>query len=155
MTNILLVDVSDADASLLAAALRVEGHDVVITRTVTEARELLASRPYSLAIIDLMLRSEGGGHGLELARELRREHPGMRVVLTSSYVLSERQLERADCGVSGFIPKPYDLREVVDFVQTKLSGPPSSRQLFAAEPASGVTSVAAVSDLSTDAAHRR
>jgi DNA-binding NarL/FixJ family response regulator len=62
----------------------------------------------------------------------------MRVVLTSSYHLSERQLERADCGVSGFIPKPYDLHEVVEFVRSKTSGPPSSRRIWCAEPSSGI-----------------
>lgn len=139
MTTILLVDVGDADAAMLASALRVEGYEVVLTRAANEARRMLASRSVSLTIIDLMLRSEGGANGLELARELRRDYPGMRVLLTSSYHLSARQLERADCGVSGFIPKPYDIREVVDFVRAKVSAPPSSRRLWSAEPPSGVT----------------
>jgi two-component system cell cycle sensor histidine kinase/response regulator CckA len=139
MTTILLVDVADADAAILASALRVEGYEVVTAKTANDARQLLASRPMALTIIDLMLRGEGGGNGLELARELRRDHPGMRVLLTSSYHLSERQLERADCGVSGFIPKPYDVHEVVDFVRAKVSAPPSSRRLWCAEPPSGIT----------------
>ncbi len=137
--TVLLVDVAQADAEILASALRVEGYEVIVTRTAAEARNVLATRSCALTIIDLMLRSEGGGHGLELARELRRDHPNMRVVLTSSYHLSERQLERADCGVSGFIPKPYDVREVVEFVHTKLSGPPSSRPFWRSEPESGIT----------------
>ena len=68
----------------------------------------------------------------------------MRVLLTSAYYLSERQLERADCGVSGFIPKPYDVAEVVTFIRTKVSGPPSSRRLWHAEAISGVTVVSKV-----------
>jgi DNA-binding response OmpR family regulator len=140
MTTILLVDVTDADAAILASALRVEGFDVVVTRTANDARRMLASRSVALTIIDLMLRAEGGANGLELARELRDSYPSMRVLLTSSYHLSERQLERADCGVSGFIPKPYDLREVVDFVRAKVSSPPSSRRFWCAEPSSGITS---------------
>lgn len=139
MMTILLVDVAEADSAVLASALRVGGFDVVVTRTVSDARALLASRPVALAIVDLMMRSEEGANGLELARELRATYPGMRVVLTSSYHLSERQLERADCGVSGFIPKPYDLQEVVEFVQSKVSGPPSSRRVWCAEPPSGIT----------------
>lgn len=154
MTTVLLVDAADADAALLASALRVEGFDVVTARSVSDARSVLAARPCSLAIVDLMLRTEGGGHGLELARELRRDFPGTRVVLTSSYHLSERQLERADCGVSGFIPKPYDLREVIDFVQTKLSGPPSSRRVWLGEPPSGVSSCVPRADVD-DVATRR
>lgn len=139
MTTILIVDVVDADAAILASALRVEGFEVVTTRTASEAQTILASQPVALTVIDLMLRTEAGANGLELARELRLRYPAMRVLLTSSYHLSERQLERADCGVSGFIPKPYDLREVVDFVRAKVSGPPSSRRLWPAERGSGIS----------------
>lgn len=139
-TTILLVDPSDADAAVLASALRVEGFDVITQSTADGAREALAAQPVALTIIDLMLRGGGGGGtGLDLARDVHADHPATRVLLTSAYHLSERQLARAASGVSGFIPKPYDLREVVDFVTAKLSGPPSSRTIWCAEPSSGVS----------------
>jgi DNA-binding response OmpR family regulator len=138
MTTILLVDLADAETAVLASALRVEGFEVVSARNPRDARDVLGTQAVALTIVDLMLRSEDGTNGLDLARELRTSHPGMRVLLTSSYHLSERQLERADCGVSGFIPKPYDLREVVEFVRNKVSAPPSSRRLWCAEHGSGI-----------------
>ena len=138
MQNILLVDAPDGDASLLASALRVEGFQVVMAASATAARQALERTPVVLAIVDLMLRADAGANGLELARELKHAHPSMRVLLTSAYHLSERQLERADCGVSGFIPKPYDIVEVVSFIRSKVSGPPSARRLWHPEPASGV-----------------
>jgi DNA-binding response OmpR family regulator len=148
MMTILLVDVTDSDASVLASALRVEGFDVLIAKTAQAAREALTTNHVALAIVDLMLRvnddgKTSGSSGLDFARELRTRYPAMRVLLTSSYYLSERQLERADCGVSGFIPKPYELRDVVEFVRNKVSAPPSSRRLWCAEPASGVTPIPA------------
>ena len=141
MQTILLVDTPDGDAALLASALRVEGFEVVLAASATDARRALEQTPMVLALIDLMLRAEGGSNGLELAREIKQGHPGVRVLLTSAYYLSERQLERADCGVSGFIPKPYDVAEVVSFVRAKVSGPPSSRRLWHAEASSGVIGV--------------
>jgi DNA-binding response OmpR family regulator len=153
--TVLLFDMADADAAILASALRVEGFDVVVAPTAKEARRLLASQPIALAIIDLMLRSEDGANGLDLAREVKGAYPATRVVLTSSYHLSERQLERADCGVSGFIPKPYDLREVVDFIRSKLSGPPSSRRVWSSEPMSGVAPRAVATPSDELAARRR
>lgn len=139
MQTVLLVDAPDGDASLLASALRVEGFQVVQVTTATEARAALTESPAVVAIVDLMLRTEGGANGLELARELKCAHPAMRVFLTSAYHLSERQLERADCGVSGFIPKPYDVAEVVRFIRAKASAPPSARRLWHAEPVSGLS----------------
>lgn len=139
MTTVLLVDVVDADSAILASALRVEGFEVLTVKTEREAAQILSSRPVSLTVVDLLLRSEGGANGLEVARSFRARYPTMRVLLTSSYHLSERQLERADCGVSGFIPKPYDVREVVDFIRAKVSGPPSSRRLWPEEAGSGIT----------------
>ena len=88
-----------------------------------------------------MLRTDPATNGLELARELKQAHPAMRVLLTSAYHLSQRQLERADCGVSGFIPKPYDIVEVVSFIRAKAAGPPSSRRRWHAEEVSGLLEV--------------
>ena len=137
--TVLLVDNLDTEASVLASALRVEGFEVIVATPARAAREVLTRNAVVLTIIDLMLRSEAGCNGLELAREFRQTHPSMRVLLTSSYHLSERQLARADCGVSGFIPKPYDLREVVEFVRVKVSSPPSSRRIWTSEAPSGVS----------------
>lgn len=140
MQTVLLVDAAEGDAAVLASALRVDGFHVVVTASAAEVRALLSSSAPVVAIIDLMIRTESG-NGLELAREVKMAHPLMRVFLTSAYHLSERQLERADCGVSGFIPKPFDVTEVVGFIRQKVSGPPSSRRLWHAEPGSGVHDV--------------
>jgi DNA-binding response OmpR family regulator len=153
--TVLLVDPADADAAILASALRVEGFEVFVAKTVPEARAVLAKQPVILTLLDLMIRNEEGKSGLDFARELRIAHPSMRVVLTSSYHLSERQLARADCGVSGFIPKPYELRDVIAFVRTKTTGPPSSRRVFLSEPTSGVTPVLAPDDDGVVATTRR
>ena len=142
MTMILLLDVLAGQAAVLASALRVEGLDVLHTTNAAEARKVLAEGNVTLAVVDLMIRGDGIANGLELARELRLVSPGTRVLLTSAYHLSERQLERADCGASGFIPKPYDVAEVVDFIRLKITSPPSSRRLWHVEPRSGVVDVA-------------
>jgi DNA-binding response OmpR family regulator len=155
MATILLVDAPEGDAAVLASALRVEGFTVVVAPSAAEAKAALAASPVTLAVVDLMLRTDGGTHGLELAREIRALSPTTRVLLTSAYHLSERQLERADCGVSGFIPKPYDLTEVIAFLRAKVSGPPSSRRWPTTEASSGVVEVPEVAAGAAQAAGRR
>jgi DNA-binding response OmpR family regulator len=68
-----------------------------------------------------------GTNGMELARKLRDLYPGVRVILTSAYHLSESQLTRADCGVVGFVPKPYVLGELADFLRHKLGSVSQAR----------------------------
>jgi DNA-binding response OmpR family regulator len=153
MQNILLVGTPESDASVLASALRVEGFHVHHAGSAIAAKHALHEIPVAIALIDLMLRGDGSTNGLELAREIRLAHPETRVLLTSAYHLSERQLERADCGVSGFIPKPYDITEVVSFIRAKASCPPSSRRLWHAEP-EAVSGVMDGLDLKTAAGGR-
>lgn len=124
MAAVLLIGTPDADSALLATALRIEGFEVTQAATADDARALVQGSEIDVAVVDLMLKGTGG---LDLAREIRVASPPTRVLLTSSYVLSERQIERAGCGASGFIPKPYDVHEVVAFVKAKAFGPPSTR----------------------------
>jgi two-component system response regulator MprA len=50
--------------------------------------------------------------GLELARRLRFTHPTTRVILMSAYHLTRAQLERAQVGEIGFLPKPYAFEQL-------------------------------------------
>ena len=124
MARVLIVDDEENQVRVLAMGLSIEGFDVATARSAEEAMVALADHDdILLGLFDLMMP---GMNGLELARQVRTRHPHVRVVLTSAYHLSERQLERADCGVVGFVPKPYELGELASFLRSKLA-PPSSR----------------------------
>jgi len=41
-------------------------------------------------------------------------------VLTSAYHLSERQLQRAEISVLGFLPKPFEMDELFAYLREKL-----------------------------------
>jgi DNA-binding response OmpR family regulator len=101
-----------------AIGLRIEGFDVELAADAEAALALLASRDFDLAVVDLMMP---GTNGIQLARMIRAGHPHTRVILTSAYHLSERQLLRADCGVVGFVPKPFDLTDLAHFLRSKLA----------------------------------
>lgn len=114
---ILIVDDEENHRRTLAIGLRLEGFDVLEAPDGDAALGVLESEKADLAIVDLMMP---GINGLDLARRLRFRCADMKVVLTSAYHLSERQLERADVGAIGFVPKPYQLEDLVDFVRKKL-----------------------------------
>jgi DNA-binding NtrC family response regulator len=116
--RILVVDDASNQARVTAIGLRIEGFEVETAAGADTALGLLELRPFDLAFVDLMMP---GTNGIQLARLMRERHPATRVVLTSAYHLSERQLVRADCGAVGFVPKPFDLTDLAQFLRSKLT----------------------------------
>jgi DNA-binding response OmpR family regulator len=127
--RLLIVEEQANQARVMAIGLRLEGFDVETAATPAEALERLAEHAYDLAVVDLMLP---GTNGIQLARIVRDRHPGTRVVLMSAYHLSERQLDRADCGAAGFVPKPLDVGELASFLRSKVSDAARAFELGAA-----------------------
>jgi DNA-binding response OmpR family regulator len=119
LPRVLVVDEQDSQARLVAIGLRVEGFEAETAAGSDAALARLEAQPFDVAILDLMLP---GMNGIQLARVVRERHPGTCVVLTSAYHLSERQLARADCGATGFVPKPLDLSELARFLRAKVRG---------------------------------
>jgi DNA-binding response OmpR family regulator len=118
VARVLVVDDEANHVRVLAIGLRIEGFDVLTATDADSAHRALAQNAgIDLVIVDLMMP---GTNGIQFARDLRQRYPEMRVVLTSAYHLSERQLVRADCGAVGFVPKPYDLTELARFLRSKL-----------------------------------
>lgn len=114
--RILIVDDEENQRRTLSIGLRMDGFDVRLAATADEALRVLAEGMTDLMLVDLMMP---GINGLDLARQVRQLFPGVKVILTSAYHLSESQLLRADCGVVGFVPKPFEMRELVAFLQAK------------------------------------
>ena len=119
LPRVLVVDDESNHARVMAIGLRIEGFEVETARDADSAMTALAAAPFDVAIVDLMMP---GTNGIQLARMVREHHVATRVVLTSAYHLSERQLVRADCGAVGFVPKPFDLSELARFIKAKLAG---------------------------------
>jgi DNA-binding response OmpR family regulator len=117
LARVLIVDDEENQVRALTIGLRLEGFEVGVARDAEGALHVLQVEPADIAILDLMMP---GTNGMELARKMRDLYPDVRVVLTSAYHLSERQLTRADCGVVGFVPKPYVLSELAEFLRQKL-----------------------------------
>ena len=115
--RILIVDDEENQRKALAIGLRLEGYEVFEAKDGEDALVRLDEHVIDLAIVDLMMP---GIHGLDLARRMRFRHPTVRVVLTSAYHLTSRQLERAEVGALAFVPKPYRLEELMAFLALKL-----------------------------------
>ncbi|MCB9591670.1 MAG: response regulator [Sandaracinaceae bacterium] len=116
--RILIVDDEVNHRKALAIGLRIEGFTVLEAEDGRDALDVLGSEEVDMAIVDLMMP---GINGLDLCRRMRFRHPTVPIVLTSAYHLSQRQLERAEIRVLGFLPKPFEMDELVAFLRAKLS----------------------------------
>jgi DNA-binding response OmpR family regulator len=118
MAKLLVIDDDPGSAKSLASALDAEGFEALSVVDGPAALDELERVRVDLVIVDLMLR---GMNGIELARQISVRFPSVRVVLTSAYHLSERQLVRSNCGAVGFVPKPYVMDELTGFLRAKLA----------------------------------
>ncbi|AUX21036.1 transcriptional regulator [Sorangium cellulosum] len=118
MARMLIVDGENSQRHALSAGLSVEGFEVAFASSFQDALSVLSSSPVDVAMIDLMMPDL---NGLELARHVRRAFPRVRIVLSSAFHLSARQVERADCGAVAFVPKPYKVGEICRFLRAETS----------------------------------
>jgi DNA-binding response OmpR family regulator len=128
LPRLLVVDDDANHMRVTAIGLRIDGFEVELAQNADAALELMAGQSFDVAVVDLMLP---GTNGIQLARLMRERHAATRIVLTSAYHLSERQLVRVDCGAVGFVPKPFDLTELARFLRSKLPGDDRQRPLTA------------------------
>jgi DNA-binding response OmpR family regulator len=122
--RVLIVDDDDQPRRSLAIGLRASGLEVQDVADGQAALVLLDEYPFDLALVDLMMP---GLNGLQLIRRIAAGHPNLPVLLMSGYHLSRKQLEQVGLNAVAFVPKPYHLGELVDFVwrKTGRSRPPS------------------------------
>ncbi|MFF8798959.1 MULTISPECIES: histidine kinase famiy protein [unclassified Methylobacterium] len=117
--TILIVDDHPDVAELARAILRDYGYVTLMARHGREALEILSDHPeIDLLFSDLIM--PGGMDGLSLAREARRRHPDLKVLLTTGY--AEASLERTGLERPEFdiLNKPYRRAELIRRVRAAL-----------------------------------
>ena len=104
--NILLIEDDRRIASVVRQALREEGHHVDLLTSGLEAEHYIATMPYHVAVLDLMLPERDGFAILESVRRARGTTPIL--VLSARDGMSD--IVRAlDLGADDYVTKPFHL----------------------------------------------
>jgi two-component system, NtrC family, response regulator PilR len=119
-SRLLVVDDEPDLRTLYELALVREGHDVDAAGSLAEARELLASRRYSVVITDMRLPD---GQGLELLRQLEAEGRPEKTLVITAYGSAENAVEALKAGAFDYLTKPVDLRQFRSVVAGALASP--------------------------------
>ena len=108
MTRIVLADDADLLREALAAALAAAGFEVVGQARDVDGllRAVEASQP-DIVVVDVRMPPTHTTEGLEAAREIRRRHPRMAILVLSQYVETRYALEliRDDPSGVGYLLK--------------------------------------------------
>ena len=94
----------------LAANLELEGHEVAEAATGEEALRLVRERPVDVVLTDIRMP---GLHGVELYRHLRRERPGLPVVLMTAFAQESLVEDALAEGVFTVLHKPFDVAHLL------------------------------------------
>jgi DNA-binding response OmpR family regulator len=119
-TTILVVDDDAMMRTLVGRTLRNEGFQVWTASGAPEARQLLSRIP---GVLDLILTDVAmpGGMGPQLATEVRRAHPSVRLLYMSSYSRKDLLGHGIDLGKEDLLAKPFMPAELVARVRATLS----------------------------------
>ncbi|MEW5744861.1 MAG: response regulator [Nitrospirota bacterium] len=109
--TVLIVDDEDIVRDFGVAALSECGYTVIEASDGQEAVELYRQRKdeIDVVILDLIMPKMGGKETFERLKEI---NPGVRVLISSGYSVSDAAREVLEGGAAGFIQKPFDVRQL-------------------------------------------
>lgn len=117
--TVLVVDDEPMITTILSAVLRKAGYSVLAAGGAREAVELCTNdADIGLAIVDYIMPERNGA---DLALDLKKLRPDIRVVMMSGYTGAEFKLQDIPCEVHGFLQKPFKVETAVDVVQKALN----------------------------------
>jgi CheY-like chemotaxis protein len=100
---------------MVADELRNAGYVVVEASNAQEALDVLHHNSKPVKVIVSDVRMPGSMDGVGLARLVRLEYPGIKIVLTSGHLPAIHGAEH-----DGFFPKPHDPATIVRHVKALL-----------------------------------
>ena len=106
---ILVVEDNEANQLLVSAVLELEGFEVRIAGSATDARSQLGDRVPDLILMDVQLP---GQDGLSFTRELKADQKtaAIPVVALTAHAMSGDRALALSSGCAGYIAKPIDTR---------------------------------------------
>ena len=112
MSDILIVDDERDIRELISEILRDEGYSTRVAANADEAMNAISSDPPALLILDLWLKdSRMDGIGILMA--VKREHPGIPVVIISGHGNIEIAVAAIKKGAYDFIEKPFNIDQLM------------------------------------------
>ena len=118
--TILIADDDRAIRTVLAQALGRAGYNVRATSSAATLWRWVEDGEGDLVITDVVMPDE---NGLDLVPRIRRVRPELRVVVMSAQSTFATALKAAQRGAFDYLPKPFDLKDLLSLVGRALAAP--------------------------------
>ena len=117
MPRILIVDDEPSILNVLGTLLKAQSHEVTPARSGEVALALLKQQSFDLMISDIRM---GSMDGMQLLQQVRREHPGLAVIMLTAFGTVETAVEAMKEGAFDYVTKPFKVDELLITVQRAL-----------------------------------
>ena len=112
--KLLIVDDEVQFLDSITERLELRGFDVTKASRATEAIMVARDQKFDLALLDLKMP---GMDGKELLEILKQEHQYLEVVMLTGHGSVESAVECTKLGAFGYLPKPYELEELLQVLK--------------------------------------
>src|SRR5690349_1259222 len=119
-STILVADDDRAIRTVLNQALGRLGHDVRTTGNASTLWRWVAEGEGDLVITDVVMPDE---NGLDLIPRIKKLRPELRIIVMSAQNTLLTAVKATERGAFEYLPKPFDLRELVNVVERALTTP--------------------------------
>ena len=118
--TILIADDDRGIRTVLSHALGRLGHDVRTTSTAAGLWRWVADGEGDLVITDVVMPDE---NGLDMVPRIRKLRPDLRIIVMSAQNTLLTAVRATERGAFEYLPKPFDLKELIETVQRALTSP--------------------------------
>jgi two-component system, NtrC family, nitrogen regulation response regulator GlnG len=119
-STILIADDDRAIRTVLSQALGRLGHEVRSTGNAATLWRWVSDGDGDLIITDVVMPDE---NGLDLVPRIKKLRPELRIIVMSAQNTLLTAVKATERGAFEYLPKPFDLRELVNVVQRALTAP--------------------------------
>jgi two-component system nitrogen regulation response regulator GlnG len=124
--TILVADDDKAIRTVLNQALGRLGYEVRTTGHASQLWKWVADGDGDLVITDVVMPDE---NGLDLVPRIRKVRPELRVIVMSAQNTLLTAIKATERGAFEYLPKPFDLKELVSVVERALTAPKAPMSL--------------------------
>jgi two-component system nitrogen regulation response regulator GlnG len=128
--RILVVDDEADVAYSFQRVLAEEPVEVVGVTSGSEGLKRLKKQPYDLVLLDVRIGTE---HGIEIFRQIRKEHQKQIVIVMTAHGTAQTAIEAMKLGAFDYILKPFDVPELLSILRRALQTAASMRELVPTE----------------------